>query len=290
LPLVGFGYAHWERGSTVSLRAVVAPLALLAGSWLLGHAGAMWLNAARDRDRGPVLFGRPTPVPVMAPVAAYIALLASTLLASALGVIPLACAATCALLAIAYSHPRTALKGSPLGGPLVNGLGYGALSPTAGWAAADPTLTWRAGLSLLLAVAFILGTYFAAQVFQADDDARRGDRTLVVTHGPARTLALAHACLRFSVLGLLVAAALGVYPRLLWLSLPAWLAAEHHLETWRTAPASDRCAGLVGRLALGTLCAVLLVYADQFWLLAREQAPGGCGTAILPLALEPLCR
>ena len=33
------------------------------------------------------------------------------------------------------------LKGQPIGGPLVNGFGYGSLSPVAGWAAAEGVLT-----------------------------------------------------------------------------------------------------------------------------------------------------
>lgn len=290
LPLVGFGYALWERGSTVSLIQVMPSLALLIGAWLFGHAGAMWLNAALDRDEGPVLLGRPVEVPSIAPVAGYVGLLASLGLAWPLGLVPFACTLVCALLAIAYSHPGWALKGSPLGGPLVNGLGYGSLSPIAGWAAADPVLTWRAPLTLGLSVAFILGTYFAAQAFQGDEDARRGYRTLVVTHGPAWTLAVAHACLRVAIIGLLAVAFAGAYPRVLLATLPVWLSAERHLEAWRETPSADRAAGLVGRLALGTAATVLAAYGHHFWLLAQDRPGGGCGTALVPAVLGPLCE
>ncbi len=298
LPLVGYGYALWERGSTVSLSVVLPTLSVLAGSWALGHAGAMWLNAALDRDRGPVLLGRPVEVPRAAPLAGYVALAASVGLAGALGTVPMACVLLCAALAVAYSHPRAALKGSAVGGPLVNGIGYGSLSPIAGWAAADPVLTWRAPLTLTLSVAFILGTYFAAQVFQGDEDARRGYRTLVVTHGPAWTLAVAHACLRLAVTGMLAAAVAGVYPRMVLASLPVWLAAERHLEAWRDTPAADSAAdsaadlagGLVGRLAWGALATLVTAYAHHFWLLAQDRPGGGCGTAIVPEALGWWCE
>jgi 4-hydroxybenzoate polyprenyltransferase len=290
LPLVGFGYALWERGSTITLVRVAPTLGLLAASWVLGHAGAMWLNAALDRDRGPVLLGRPVEVPASAPMAGYAALLASVGAALFLGVVPFVCALVCAVLAVVYSHPRAALKGSAIGGPLVNGVGYGSLSPLAGWAAADPVLTWRAPLTLGLSVAFILGTYFAAQAFQGEEDARRGYRTLVVTHGPAWTLGVAHACLRLAVIGMLAASVAGAYPRLLLASLPVWLAAERHLEAWRETPAADRAGGLVGRLALGTLATVVTAYAHHFWLLAQDRPGGGCGTALVPEALGALCE
>lgn len=289
LPVVGYGYALWERGSTVSVDHVALPLGQLAGAWLLGHAGAMWLNAMLDRDRGPVLLGRPVEVPGSASAAGYGALAGSVGLAATLGVVPLLCALACAALAIVYSHPRAALKGSAVGGPLVNGVGYGSLSPLAGWAAAEPVLTWRAALTLALSVVFILGTYFAAQAFQGEEDARRGYRTLVVTHGPGWTLAVAHACLRVAVLGLLAAAVAGAYPRLLLATLPVWLSAERHLEAWRETPSADRASGLVARLALGTAATVLVAYAHHFWRLAQERPGGGCGTALVPSALGALC-
>lgn len=289
LPLVGFGYALWERGSTVGLLSVAPSLGLLACSWLVGHAGAMWLNAHLDRDRGPVLLGRPVVVPPIAPFAGHAALVVSSLLAWPLGALPFACALACALLSILYSHPRVALKGRPIGGPLVNGAGYGTLSPLAGFAAADGVPTWRAGASLALAVLFILGTYFAAQAFQSDEDRRRGYRTLVVTHGPGWTLAVAHACLRASALGMLAFALAGAYPRALVLTVPIWLLAERHLIAWRRAPSTDRGGGLVARLAAGALATIVLAYADHFWLLAQDRPGGGCGTALVPDVIVRLC-
>jgi len=289
LPLVGFGFALWERGSTVSLWVVWRELALLASSWLCLHAGAMWLNADLDRDSGPVLFGRPIEVPRAVVPAGYAALAASVAIASLLGTVTFACSLACALLAVLYSHPKIALKGSAIGGPLVNALGYGALSPIAGFTAGSGIVSWRSLLTLALGILFLLGTYFAAQVFQGDEDRRRGYRTLVVTHGPARTLAIAHACLRVAALGAIGAAIAGVYPRLLLSTLPAWIAVERHLARWRATPSADRAAGLVGRLALCVLATVIAAYADHFWLILSERPGGGCATAIVPEVIAPLC-
>ncbi len=289
LPLVGFGYALWERGSTVAPHVVAPELGLLAAAWVVGHAGAMWLNAHLDRDHGPVLLGRAVPVPRSAPLAGYLALAASSALAWPLGPPTFACALACAVLSVLYSHPRVALKGRPIGGPLVNGGGYGTLSPIAGFFAAEGVPTWRSAASLALAVLFILGTYFAAQAFQSDEDRQRGYRTLVVTHGPGWTLAVAHACLRASVLGMLACALFGAYPRALLVTIPVWLLAERHLEAWRRTPSVDRGGGLVARLAGGVAATIAAAYADHFWLLAQGRLGGGCGTAIVPQALALVC-
>ncbi len=289
LPLVGFGYALWEVGSTVHPKVVAGSLALLASVWVFGHAGSMWLNAALDQDEGPVLLGRPVRVPPAAGRAGYLALAGSVALALPLGTVPLVATLICAVLAALYSHPRLALKGSPVGGPLVNGLGYGTLSPVAGWAAAGGVPTWRALVSLVFGVTFIFGAYFAAQAFQGEDDRRRGYRTLVVTHGAAWTLAVAHACLRLSVLGLLVMAALGAYPRALLVGAPLWLWADRHLSAWRRTPSANRSGPLVSRLAWAAALTVAAAYADHFWLLAHDLSPGGCGTRIVPDALRTIC-
>ncbi len=292
IPAVGYGFALWQRGSTVAARYVLPDLGLLWLSWALGHAGSLWLNALLDRDEGGVLLGRAVPVPSIAGPAAYVALALSLAVAWPLGLGAFGCAVVCAVLAIAYSHPRVALKGRPVGGPLVNGFGYGSLSPIAGWAAAGGVVTWRAGLTLAFVVLFILGVYFAAQAFQADEDRERGYRTLVVTHGPRWTLRVARACVGAAALGAIVAAAAGAFPRLMLLTAPAWWWADRFLSRWTDAPGggdSSMAAEWIGRLSVGGLGVILAAYVDHLVKLLDGAPPGGCGTAIVPAAVEALC-
>lgn len=293
VPLVGFGYGLWERGSTIHPFVVAPTMALLFGAWLLGHAGALWLNAVLDRDHGPVLLGRAVVVPRGTGAAGYAALAASVATAWPLGAVPTLCAAGCAGLGVLYSHPRVAWKGHPIGGPLVNGVGYGALSPIAGWAAADGVLTWRALVSLSFAVAFMLAVYFGAQAFQQDEDRRRGYRTLVVTHGPALTLAATRAALLVASVGTVALAAAGVYPRTLLITAPVLWSADRHVARWQRQPSGGDGAwavGLVGRLAIAALLAVAAAYASHGAALLADRPGGGCATAIVPDALAGVCR
>jgi hypothetical protein len=46
LPLVGYGFAHWN--AALEARAVT-DLAVAITAWALLHCGTMWLNAALDR-------------------------------------------------------------------------------------------------------------------------------------------------------------------------------------------------------------------------------------------------
>ncbi len=91
LPVFGFGYALWERGSTVSPLVVGPTILALMGVWLLGHVGAMWLNAELDRDEGAVILSRAVEVPRGTATLGYLALASSLLAAAPLGTLVLAC-------------------------------------------------------------------------------------------------------------------------------------------------------------------------------------------------------
>jgi 4-hydroxybenzoate polyprenyltransferase len=192
----------------------------------------------------------------------------------------------CALMAVLYSHPRTAWKAHPVLGPTVNVLGYGVLTPLAGWAAAGVHPTPRLPLVLLATAAAMAGLTFVAQVFQGDEDGARGDRTLVVTHGPA-------ACVRAARLGFAVAAgivfaqaAMGWLPRVLLLAAPVGLALSAHLGRWARAPLVDGTAQArrtfrwLLALALSLVGLALGDYLHA--MLTGEAFVSGLGTAVVP--------
>lgn len=288
LPLLGFGFAHWDFA--LVLRNGGAMLAVFA-AWLLLHAGAMWLNAGLDRDQGEVLLGRPVPVPDGIERHAYLALIAAVLLASAGGMVAGLCALACAGMAVGYSHPATAWKGHPVGGVAVNLLGYGLLSPLAGFSLVGVPLSPRAlGTGALVALC-VLGSYFVAQAFQEGEDRQRGYRTLVVTHGPRVTLLASRAAF-VGAFGLaFVFAAVGWYPRTCLLALPAFIAVERHLVRWAAAGAGSEAdaRALVHRLVFagGLLVATTwAAYLHADWSggpVAGLATASGHPSALLPL-------
>jgi 4-hydroxybenzoate polyprenyltransferase len=266
LPLVGFGWAHWDRALPLENAEEIRLLFVLAG-WTALHAGALWLNAALDRDNGEVLFGRAAPIPrgiVPCGLAALAVGVALCLAANRLAGIS---ALLCAGLAILYSHPATVWKGHPLGGPLVNGAGYGLLSPLAGWAVAEVGPNLRSLLVWLLGGLGVLGCYFAAQAFQRREDAARGYRTLIVTHGPGGVLAATRICLGVGLLGGMALAAFGWLPRLCLAGVPLWVWVDSWLRRWGRQPdgGSERWArGLAVRLLISALAAIGVALVDYF--------------------------
>ena len=234
VPLTGYGFAHWDF-HLEARRPLALGVVLLA--WILLSAGSLWLNAALDGDEGGALFaGSRGAAPARLDLWGYAALAAAVALAAAADERAGSCCAACAVLAVLYSHPRTKWKAHPALGPAVNALGYGVLSWVAGASIARAPMSARTAAAMLLLTTFVLGMTFAAQAYQRDDDARRGYRTLVVTHGPAACLRIASIATIVSLGGVAALAAAGVYPRLVLLGLPAFAFAAATMRRWVLDP------------------------------------------------------
>jgi 1,4-dihydroxy-2-naphthoate octaprenyltransferase len=97
------------------------------------------------------------------------------------------------LLTVAYSHPRIRLKARTIGSLVAIGLGQGAIAFLAAWAAIRGNFSSAATpdgvLGAIAAVLLILSLYPITQLYQIDEDAARGDRTVAVAWGPARCFA-----------------------------------------------------------------------------------------------------
>jgi hypothetical protein len=277
----GVAFGYWERAvyveSLSELRAV--PAALL--SWTLLHAGTLWLNAARDQDSGPVLWGQAVEPPANLDRWGYAALVGCLALAGVCGPVVFGAAVVCAVLAVLYSHPRTAWKAHPWLGPLTNIIGYGLMTPIAGMALAQTPVVPRTVGTVLFTAAGMAGTYFAAQAWQATEDRERGDRTLVATHGPTVVLRVARALLLSAAGGAVVFALYGWYPRACLVALPAIWISDRHLRAWITLPEGGTEAmarGMLRKLLITALLLVTAAVGTYFVQLATGRPVCGEGT------------
>jgi len=119
---------------------------------------------------------------------------------------------------------------------VINMWGFGALTPYAAWAATGRPLDLGHGLVLLAFCPLFAGLYPLTQLYQFDEDRRRGDRTLALIVGMRAGLVIALACtlLAFGLLGW-AAVVLRVTASALALPLAAWLAV---LLPWLTGYAA----------------------------------------------------
>ncbi len=192
------------------------------------NGGTLALDSAFDRDEGDVAYLRRPPPPPRG-----LALFGLGLMLAGLGtatLLPrpyLIAYALCAVLSVLYSVPPIRLKA--VGGVdwTVNMAGFGLLTPFAGWVVTGQGLT-APGRILLLSFAALFGAlYPLTQLYQLDEDRRRGDRTLACRLGLDASLALALAMAAIAFTGFVLAGTASGWGRdpARWLALLAALAA-----------------------------------------------------------------
>jgi len=250
------------------VRGAWLPQALVAlVVWVIClNGGTLAINSVFDKDEGDIGYlNAPPPLPRHL-LAFSVALLAGgQLLAFALPPAFRVAYAICFVLSILYSVPPFRFKAVAGVDWVINMWGFGTLTPLAGWAATGRPLDTGHALVLLAFCPLFAGLYPLTQLYQMEEDGRRGDRTLALLLGLRASLGVAIACtaLAFALFGW-AAAVLDVRASPLVVPLVAWLAV---LLPWyrrrETLPAAGHQRGMYRALVAWAVTdlVVLLVFA-----------------------------
>ncbi len=167
------------------------------------NGGTLALNSAFDRDEGDVAYLRNPPPPPRRLAGFALLLMAGGQLWAALALPPAYAAAyaACFVLSVLYSVPPFRLKAVAGADWLINMVGFGTLTPFAGWAATGRPLDTTGLIVLAAFCPLFAALYPLTQLYQLEEDARRGDRTLALILGVRRSLsvALAAAAVAFAL-------------------------------------------------------------------------------------------
>jgi 4-hydroxybenzoate polyprenyltransferase len=177
-----------------ALGSETLPLALVGTAlWVVClNGGTLALNSAYDRDEGDVAYLRQPP-PAPPRLAAFglglmvFGLIAALVLPAEYRVVY----GLCLGLSILYSVPPFRLKSVPGADWLINMWGFGTLTPYAGWAATGLPVGSVGRLVLLGFFPLFAALYPLTQIYQFEEDTRRGDRTLALWLGVRRSLIVA---------------------------------------------------------------------------------------------------
>ena len=250
-------------GSGERLLPALGALAL----WVIFlNGGTLALNSVFDKDEGDIGYLRAPPPPPRHLLVFSAALLAGgQLLSVALPPAFRIDYAICLVLSILYSVPPFRFKAVAGVDWVINMWGFGTLTPFAAWAATGRPLDLAHGLVLLGFCPLFAGLYPLTQLYQMEEDRRRGDRTLALMLGMRASLAVAIACtlLAFALFAwaaalLWVRAWLLVVPLILWLAvLVPWYRRRDALS------AAEQQRGMYQALGAWAITdvAVLLVFA-----------------------------
>jgi 4-hydroxybenzoate polyprenyltransferase len=213
---VGYLLAVGLAGARSGVRLGPAALALIL--WVIClNGGTLALNSAFDRDEGDIAYLRRPPRPPAGLAAFSLALMTvGLILALRLPRGFVTAYALCFVLSVLYSMPPFRLKAVAGADWLINMWGFGTITPYAGWSATGFPLDEARGLVLLAFCPLFASLYPLTQLYQLQEDSRRGDRTLAVVLGLKRSLDLA---IGAATLAFLIFAAAGWKAG--WLSSPA---------------------------------------------------------------------
>ncbi|HEX6644198.1 MAG TPA: UbiA family prenyltransferase [Gemmatimonadales bacterium] len=168
------------------------------------NGGTLALNSAFDDDEGDIAYLRAPPPPPRFLAGFGIGLMALGQLGSLVvgGAFALAYAC-CFVLSVLYSVPPVRLKAVAGADWIVNILGFGAVTPLAGWLATGVSLRAPELIAILAFGPLFGALYPLTQLYQLEEDRRRGDRTLAAALGARSSLAasIGAALLAFAVLG-----------------------------------------------------------------------------------------
>ncbi len=160
------------------------------------NGGTLALNSAFDRDEGDIAYlRRPPPPPRGLAVASLGLMLAGQGAAVLLPPAYQVAYATCVVLSVLYSVPPMRLKAVAGADWIINMVGFGTLTPYAGWAATGLPLDRARGLALIAFCPLFAALYPLTQIYQLEEDTRRGDRTLATVLGVGGSLDAAAAAL-----------------------------------------------------------------------------------------------
>jgi 4-hydroxybenzoate polyprenyltransferase len=192
------------------------------------NGGTLALNSVFDKDEGDIGYLHAPPPPPRHLLAFSVALLAAgQALALALPAAFAAVYAVCLVLSVLYSVPPFRFKAVAGVDWLINMWGFGTLTPYAAWAATGRSIDWGHALVLLAFCPLFAGLYPLTQLYQFEEDRRRGDRTFALIVGMRRALAGAVVCTlaAFALFGwAAVLLGAGRWTVALAVPLAAWLA------------------------------------------------------------------
>ena len=189
--LLGFVLAVGLRGAGSGEQWGHVILALVIWVVFL-NGGTLAINSVFDKDEGDIGYlNAPPALPRYLLYFSLVLLCGGQALAFLLPVGFRIAYAICFVLSILYSVPPFRFKAVAGVDWVINMWGFGTLTPYAAWAATGRPLDTGHGLVLLAFCPLFAGLYPLTQLYQFDEDRRRGDRTLALILGMRASLMVA---------------------------------------------------------------------------------------------------
>ena len=178
------------------LHLPTGPAWLGIAAWVVFlNGGTLALNSAFDKDEGDIAFLHDPPWPPR-----HLAIFAGVMMVVGYG-FTLGLSTTyrtlylvCTIMSILYSMPPFRLKSVAGVDWIINMLGFGTLTPYAGWAITRQPLQGSLAVVLWSYTPLFAALYPLTQLYQMDEDRAKGDKTFALRLGVRNSLSIAIFC------------------------------------------------------------------------------------------------
>ncbi len=215
------------------------------------NGGTLCFNSYYDRDEGDVAFldAPPEPPKYLHVFGLLLMLLGFVFVFFYYPAILRAPYLSCVLLSVLYSHTSIRLKNVVGAAEIINMVGYGFVSPFAGFVLTGKTLQGGWWLVFCATMLWNLGGYWITQVYQIPQDRKKGDITFATRFGRKAALKAAFLVMT-GALGVFTAAIVdGIYPKQVFIIyVPALFLGVPFLRYWlnKAEPSEDKKMMYIG--------------------------------------------
>lgn len=179
--LTGFVVGGYSNISNLLLGAIIF--------FIFISGGTVAYNSYYDKDEGPVNFIKNPPKPTKSLlILSIIFKLSGIILSLLINFKFFIVCVTFVFLSVLYSHPKFRFKTKYGLDLVINGVGYGSLSILGGWLCTTSEINFKIIFLSIIAFFIVSTGHPLTQIFQYEDDKKKGDKTFVVIFGPKKSL------------------------------------------------------------------------------------------------------
>jgi len=180
------------------------------------NGATLAFNSHYDKDEGDIGFlNNPPPIPKYLNIFSLVLFAISAVISYNINMQFFILTLIGIFLGIIYSIPPIRLRNVAGIDLLINSIGYGFLTPLAGYMIIETTLTPTVFITLIILACVVASGFPLTQIYQYEEDKRKGNKLITVLLGKKKAIVLSMILGNLTFIGIMILIITGILPKLL---------------------------------------------------------------------------